>query len=188
MFSKVLFCLHFSFPSIFLICHTQIVQLCLNMPMIFHLVVHPVLAPMLIFNVVWILLSIGPLNKLCRLTHPKVLMCFPLSSLDKHIILTSFLSSLSINGTLIPQSQKLNYLGVYLLYNPKWSGHISSVFTKVRKLLFYVRRLRSFSTPQFLIDRFVFCCILPHILYCSSVVFCGLLSKITGKLFQGVSS
>ena len=40
-----------------------------------------------------------------------------------------------------------------------------------------MRRLRSFSTPQFLIDRFVFCCILPHILYCSPVVFCGLLSK-----------
>ena len=69
------------------------------------------------------------------------------------------------------------YLGVDLSYNLKWSGHISSVFTKVRKLSFYVRRLRSFSTPQFLINRFVFCCILPHILYCSPVVFCGLLSK-----------
>ena len=104
-------------------------------------------------------------------------VCFSLSSLDKHIILTSSLSSLSIDGTLIPQAQKFKYRGVYLSYNLKWSGHISSVFTKVRKLSFYVRRLRSFSTLQFLIDRFVFCCILPHILYCSPVVLCGLLSK-----------
>ena len=40
----------------------------------YFLVVHSVLAPMLIFNVVWILLSIGPLNELCPLTHSKVLM------------------------------------------------------------------------------------------------------------------
>ena len=34
-----------------------------------------------------------------------------------------------------------------------------------------------FKTSRLLINRFVFCCILPHILYCSPVVFCGLLSK-----------
>ena len=107
----------------------------------------------------------------------KVLMCFSLSSLDKHIVLASSLSSLSINGTPIPQTQKFKYFGVHLLYNLNWSGHISFVFTKVRKFSFYVRRLRSFSTPQFLNDRFMFCCILPHILYCSPVVICGLLSK-----------
>ena len=47
-----------------------------------------------------------------------------------------------------------------------------------------MRRLRSFSTPQFLIDRFVFCCILPHILYCSPVVFCSLLSKDWKLIFR----
>ena len=46
-----------------------------------------------------------------------------------------------------------------------------------RKPSFYVRRLRSFSTAQFLIEPFVFCFILPYILYCSPVVLCGLLSK-----------
>ena len=37
--------------------------------------------------------------------------------------------------------------------------------------------LDPFLLLNFLIDRFVFCCILPHILYCSPIVFCGLLSK-----------
>ena len=41
----------------------------------FYLVVYSVYAPMLIFNVVWILLSIGPVSERCRLTHQKVLMC-----------------------------------------------------------------------------------------------------------------
>ena len=104
-------------------------------------------------------------------------VCFSLSSLDKHIVLASSLFSLSINENAIPQAQKFKYLGVYLSYNLKWSDHISFVFTKVCKISFYVKGLRSFSTPHFLIDRFVFCCILPFILYCSPVVFCGLLSK-----------
>ena len=136
---------------------------------------------MLIFTAVWILLSIGPPNELC---HRKVLMCFSLSSLDKHIVLTSSLSNVSVNETPISQAQKFKYLGVYLSFN---LITFPFVFTKVRKLSFYVRRLRSFSTPQFLIDRFVFCCILPPILYCSPVVFCGLLSK-DWKIIQGVSS
>ena len=46
-------------------------------------------------------------------------VCFLLSSLDKHVILTSYLSSLSINGTPITQAQKFKYLGVYLSYNLK---------------------------------------------------------------------
>ena len=104
-------------------------------------------------------------------------VCFSPSSLNKHFVLTSSLCSLSINGTPIPQAQKSKYLGVYLSFNLRWSDHISFVFTKVRKLSFYVRRVRSFSTLQFLVGRFVFCCILPHILYCSPVVFCGVLSK-----------
>ena len=104
-------------------------------------------------------------------------VCFSLSSLDKHIILTSSLSHLSINGTPIPKAQKFKFAGVNHSYNLKWSGHISFVFTKVHKLSFYVRRLRSFYTPQFLIDCFVFCCILLYILYCFPVVFCDFLSK-----------
>ena len=119
------------------------------MPMILHLVVYQVYAPMLIFKAVWMFLLIGPPNELCRLTHQKALMCFSLSSLHKHVVLTSSLPSLPVNGTLIPQAQKLKSVGVYLSYNLKWSGHISFVFTKVRKLSFYVRQLRSFSTSNF---------------------------------------
>ena len=104
-------------------------------------------------------------------------VCFSLSSLDKHIVSTSSSSNLSFNGTLIPQAQKLKYLRVYFSFNLKWSDHISSIFTKLRKLSFYVRRIRSFSTPQFLIERFVCFCILHHTFYCSPVVFYGLLSK-----------
>ena len=107
----------------------------------------------------------------------KVGVCFSLSSLKKHVVLTSSLPSLSVNATPTYQPQKLKCLGVYRSFNHKRSDHISFVFTKILKLSFYVRRLRSFSTPQFLIDGFVFPCILPRILYCSSVVFCGLLSK-----------
>ena len=150
---------------------------CLNMPMTFHLVVYPVHTSMLIINAVWILLLIGPVNERCRLTHQKDLMCFSLSSLNKHIVLTSSVSSLPVNGTSIPQAQKLKYLGVNLSFKLKWSDHISFVFTKVRKHSFYVRQHWSLSTSQFPVERFAFCCILAHILNCSPVVFFSILSK-----------
>ena len=67
-------------------------------------------------------------NELFRLTHQKVLTCFSLSSLDKHIVLTSSLFSLSVNETPFFQAQKLKYLGVYLSFNLKWSDHISFVY------------------------------------------------------------
>ena len=107
VFFKLLFCLLFSFTSVFLICHTEIVKLCLNIPITFAFVVQSVHAPMLIFDVAWMLLSIGSLNEVCRLTCQNVLMCFSLSSLDNHIILTSSLSSISTNWTLYLPSTEI---------------------------------------------------------------------------------
>ena len=76
------------------------------------------------------------------------------------------------------QAQKFKYLEVYLSYNLKWSGHISFVFTKVRKLSFYVRRLRSFSTPQFLIDRFVLLYSSPYPLLLSRSILWSLIKRL----------
>ncbi|BHF80866.1 hypothetical protein SprV_0702399400 [Sparganum proliferum] len=69
------------------------------------------------------------------------------------------------------------YLGVTLSSNLSFSLHIESIFIKVRKLLYYIRRLRSYHTPQPLVWRFINACILPLILYYSPVIFPALLKK-----------
>ncbi len=69
------------------------------------------------------------------------------------------------------------YLGVTLASNLSFTLHIEGLFIKVRKLLYYIRRLRSYRTPQALIWRFIDACVLPLILYCSPVIFPALLKK-----------
>ncbi|BHF76592.1 hypothetical protein SprV_0501969100 [Sparganum proliferum] len=56
------------------------------------------------------------------------------------------------------------YLGVTLSSNLSFSLHIESIFIKVRKLRYYIRRWRSYHTPQPLVWRFIDACILPLIL------------------------
>ena len=69
------------------------------------------------------------------------------------------------------------YLGVLLSDSMCWSHQIDATFHKVRNLSFYALRLRSLTVPPDVISLFVFSCIVPHMLYCSPVVFPGLLAK-----------
>jgi len=55
--------------------------------------------------------------------------------------------------------------------------HIESLFSKCRRLSFFIKRLRSYHSSQFVSERFVDACVLPILLYCSPVIFCGLLKK-----------
>ncbi|MGL5708737.1 MAG: reverse transcriptase family protein [Aeromonas sp.] len=69
------------------------------------------------------------------------------------------------------------YLGVTFNSNLSWSSHVILTFNKVRKLTFYVTRLRSLSIPNDAIRLFVQSCLLVHWLYCSPVVFPAMLAK-----------
>ena len=69
------------------------------------------------------------------------------------------------------------YLGVTIASDLTWSSHVESVFLKVRKLCFFIRRLRTFKVPQHILIQFMNSCVLPIILYCSPVIFPGLLRK-----------
>ena len=84
---------------------------------------------------------------------------------------------LQINGVNLKRIGTMKYLGVHITQNLSWSVHVSSIFTTVRKLCFYIRRLRSAGTPPSHIANFTTMCVLPHITYCSPVIFAGLLKK-----------
>ncbi|VDM05518.1 unnamed protein product [Schistocephalus solidus] len=56
------------------------------------------------------------------------------------------------------------YLCVTLTSNLSFSQYIDAHFTKIRKLLYYIGRLRSYHTPQALIWRYKEACVLPLIL------------------------
>ena len=86
-------------------------------------------------------------------------------------------TSLYIGTQIIPSVNSVTYLGVTLSRDLTWSTHILNVFTKVRRLCFYVSRLRTLKVPSQLISRFVYSCIVSHLLYCSPVIFSGLRIK-----------
>ena len=89
----------------------------------------------------------------------------------------SELNNLHVDGVDIPHCSTVRYLGVTLSRDVKWTVHVENVFMKVKKLIFYVKRLRSLSVPQNLTERFVYSYILPHLLYCSPAIYPGLLAK-----------
>uniref|UniRef100_A0A0X3P9R6 RNA-directed DNA polymerase from mobile element jockey n=1 Tax=Schistocephalus solidus TaxID=70667 RepID=A0A0X3P9R6_SCHSO len=62
------------------------------------------------------------------------------------------------------------YLGVTLTSNLSFPLHVDTLFTKIRKLIYYIRPLRSYHTTQSLIRRFIDACILPLVLYFSRIV------------------
>jgi hypothetical protein len=69
------------------------------------------------------------------------------------------------------------YLGVMISEDFSWAIHMDSLFKKCRRLSYYVKRLRSYRVPSSTIWKFVDSCILPNILYCSPVIYPGLLKK-----------
>jgi hypothetical protein len=85
--------------------------------------------------------------------------------------------AMSIDNQEIPRTRSVKYLGVTLSHNLTWSEHVLQTFKKVRRLSFYILRLKSMRLPHRLLKRFVYSCVIVHILYCSPVIFPGLLSK-----------
>ena len=82
-----------------------------------------------------------------------------------------------INGSQIRRVDTVKYLGVILQNDLRWSSHILSTVGKLRRLSFQIRKLRQFTAQQSLISSFVNQCVLPIVLYCSPVIFPGLLKK-----------
>jgi hypothetical protein len=70
-----------------------------------------------------------------------------------------------------------NYLGVQITSNLGWTSHVEGIFIKLRKLSFSIRKLRHFGCPHSFVCHFVYSCVFPVILYCSPVIFPGLLKK-----------
>ena len=100
---------------------------------------------------------------------------FSLSKSRPHAMDTPPPVQISLNP--MPRVFYVNYLGVILSNNLSWSPHIFEIFCKVRRLTFYTLRLRMLSVPHHLILKFINACILPLWLYCSPVIFAGLLHK-----------
>ncbi len=81
------------------------------------------------------------------------------------------------SGLPLPREQIVKYLGVHFNSNLTWSTHIDSVYTKCLKISFFIRRLRSLNIHKPLLWRLVFACAIPINLYCSPIIFSGLLNK-----------
>ena len=93
---------------------------------------------------------------------------------------------------------KVKYLGVTFSSDLSWSSHVLLLSKKVYRLTYYIKRLHAFGITRHLLLQFVNSCILPIILYCSSLFFPGLsrkdfavlqivlkaFSKVCGESFQ----
>jgi hypothetical protein len=83
----------------------------------------------------------------------------------------------SIDGQPFRRVDTVKYLGVYFSSDGSWSVHVDNLFAKCLKLTFVIKRLTKLHVPHAILRTFVDHCILPIILYCSPVIFCGLLAK-----------
>ena len=92
-----------------------------------------------------------------------------------------------INGNILNRMNSIKYLGVTIDSNLRWSSHIHCAVGKLRRLSFQIRKLRQFRTPQAVITNFVYQCVYPILLYCSPVVFPGLLKQDFKILRRGLS-
>ena len=84
---------------------------------------------------------------------------------------------LQVSETIVENVESYKYLGVILSSDLSWHLHVLNIFNKLRRVSFFVRRLRSFRLPYTHLKQFITSCALPLILFCSPVVFCGLLCK-----------
>ena len=82
-----------------------------------------------------------------------------------------------MNSATIKSVTSIKYLGIVLSSNFSWSAHVLFIFGKIRRLSFYISRLRYLSVPIKSLLQFIYTCVLTHWLYCSPVVFPRLLSK-----------
>jgi hypothetical protein len=91
--------------------------------------------------------------------------------------LTSVFHRSVINDSAIEQVEHVKYLGVHFSSDCTWTTHVSCIFSKCLKLSFTIKRLLKLHVPYNVIKTFVHSCVFPTILYCSPVVFPGLLAK-----------
>lgn len=84
---------------------------------------------------------------------------------------------MQIDDVPLERVPSFKYLGVTISTDLTWSRHLEQLFIKCRKLSFHIKRLRSYRVPTVVIWRFVDSCVLSLILYCSPVIFPGLLKK-----------
>jgi hypothetical protein len=83
----------------------------------------------------------------------------------------------SIDGSVLSTATNVKYLGIIFSSDCTWSSHITNVFSKCLKLIFVIKRLVKLHVSYDIIRTFVNSCVLPVILYCSPVIFPGLLAK-----------
>ncbi|CAH8827539.1 unnamed protein product [Trichobilharzia szidati] len=95
---------------------------------------------------------------------------------DIHELVSSH-DACSIDGTEIETKSSIKYLGLVLSSDLSWSSHILLVSKKMFRLTFYIKKLRQQGISQPLVLRFLNSCILPILLYCSPLIFPGLLKK-----------
>lgn len=84
---------------------------------------------------------------------------------------------LELGNDKIPRLLTTKYLGVFLSSDLSWTDHVQVIYRKLVKLSFYIKRLRQCKMPQHIILNFIQSCVIPVIIYCSPVVFPGLLCK-----------
>ncbi|CAH8500208.1 unnamed protein product [Schistosoma mattheei] len=86
-------------------------------------------------------------------------------------------SACIIGDSLINSVSKINYLGVTFSADLSWYSHFLSLPKKVFRLTYYIKRLHALGITRHLLLQFVNSCILPIILYCSPLLFPGILRK-----------
>jgi hypothetical protein len=86
-------------------------------------------------------------------------------------------SPVVLDGIPVKSDPSVKYLGVYFSSDCSWSNHIQEKFSKLLRLSFVLRRFTILHVPHEILTRFVDACVLPVILYCSPVIFPGLLAK-----------
>ncbi|CAH8849001.1 unnamed protein product [Trichobilharzia szidati] len=82
-----------------------------------------------------------------------------------------------IDGIEVETTSDVKYLGLSISSDLSWSSHILLVTRKMFRLTFYLRKFRQSGIKQSLLSQFVNSCILPIPLYCSPLIFPGLLKK-----------
>nr|CAH8873648.1 unnamed protein product [Trichobilharzia regenti] len=95
---------------------------------------------------------------------------------DLHELISSH-DPCSIDGTEIETKSSIKYLGFVLSSDLSWSSHILSISKKMFRLTFYIKKLRQSGINQPLVLQFLKSGILPIVLYCSPLIFPGLLKK-----------
>jgi hypothetical protein len=92
-----------------------------------------------------------------------------------------------LSCTPLSRVTSVKYLGVTIDSSLHWSSHIQSRLSSLRRLSYQIRKLRQFRVRPAVIELFLSQCVFPLVLYCSPVIFPGLLKKDFKLLRQGLS-